>query len=112
MVAYPRLIADAPGQSLERLNRAYRLMGQMVRLLWPSHTPSSDPQAVTWAGAILSLAEEDIALTVVWRDEDHLELFAPVAELAWCTACDAQLPVVHRNADPDGVPLRQPEFRL
>ena len=97
----------------ERLVRAYEAMGAMARILWPSEDAvSRDPDAVRWRGAIVSLHEVEDHLYVAWKDEDHWEKYAKLAELAWAAAGHESGRVVHENADADGLALtfEQPLF--
>jgi hypothetical protein len=100
--------ADDPDRArLARLHHAYDRMGAVVRVLWPGEAaiPSRDPDAVTWAGAVVSLTDSDAGLNVFWKDEDHHGKFAKVVELAWSSVTDGLGLVVHRNADPGGTRL-------
>ncbi len=94
---------DRP-ERLSRLMRAYDVMGSLVAIVWPGEPGDSrDPDAVRWAGAVRHLGEAGDELRVVWRDEDHLDKFRLVAELAWAGLCESGRPVVHENADPGGL---------
>jgi hypothetical protein len=52
-----------------RLHHAYDAMCAVVRILWPTEeTLPSDPNAVRWQGAVLSVQEVEDDLVVVWKD--------------------------------------------
>ncbi len=89
---------------LKRLRRAHETMSAVVGLLWPRDVKApADPDAVSWRGAIEHLAEAGDQLTVTWRDEDHLDKYRHVADLAWAALCESGRPVLHRNGDPQGL---------
>ncbi len=89
---------------LKRLRRAHETMSAVVGLLWPRDGKlPADPEAVSWRGAIEHLAEANDQLTVTWRDEDHLDKYRHVADLAWAALCESGRPVLHRNGDPGGL---------
>jgi hypothetical protein len=68
----------------------------VVALIWPADIrPPRDPGAISWRGAVESLTEADEQLSVVWRDEDHVEKYRLVADLAWAGLCESGLPVLH-----------------
>ena len=91
-------------ERMERLVKAYELMAAAAGLLWPwENTASRDPDAVRWRGAIVSLHEVEDHLYVSWKDEDHWEKYAKLAELAWLAAGHESGRVIHENADPDGL---------
>jgi hypothetical protein len=92
-----------------RLLQAYDAMNAMVRILWPGDGTHRDPNAVQWRSGLVSLHEAEGRLYVTWRDEDHWDKFGRVVELAW-TACGLEGgPVVHENADENGLSLPQNE---
>jgi hypothetical protein len=89
---------------MERLVRAYEVMSTVAGVLWPwDNTGSRDADAVRWRGAIVSLHEVEDHLYVAWKDEDHWEKYAKLAELAWTAAGHESGWVIHENADPEGV---------
>ena len=97
----------------ERLTRAFEAMGEVAAVLWPRDAGGSrDPDAVRWRGAIVSLHEVEDHLYVAWKDEDHWDKFAKVAELAWAAMGHESGRVVHENADVDGLalPHEQPAY--
>jgi hypothetical protein len=97
----------------QRLVRAYEAMGAMARILWPSEEAGPrDPDAVRWREAIVSLHEVEDHLYVAWKDEDHWEKYAKLAELAWAAVGHESGRVIHENADAHGLALtvKQPLF--
>jgi hypothetical protein len=78
-------------------------MSAVVRVVRPGDGTSRDPDAVAWVGAVRRLRELNGQLSVTWRDEDHLDKFRLVAELAWAGLCESGRPVIHVNADPGGL---------
>jgi hypothetical protein len=89
----------------ERLTQAYEAMCRVADVLWPDRTDARDPDAVRWPGSIVSLHEVEDHLYVAWKDEDHWDKYAKVAELAWAAVGHESGLVVHENADIDGLPL-------
>ena len=86
---------------LRRLRRTYQLMTSLVATVWPADVrPPRDPGAVSWRAAIDHISEAGDELTVIWRDEDHLEKYHHAVDLAWSGMCESGRPVIHRNGDP------------
>jgi hypothetical protein len=91
-------------ERMERLVRAYEVMTAAAGIFWPrDNTGSLDPDAVRWRGAIVSLHEVEDRLYVAWKDEDHWEKYAKLAELAWLAAGPESGRVIHENADVGGL---------
>jgi hypothetical protein len=78
-------------------------MSSIVRMVWPGDGTIRDADAVAWSGAVRRLRELDDRLSVTWRDKDHLDKFGFVADLAWAGVCESGRPVIHLNADSDGL---------
>jgi hypothetical protein len=113
----PQIVLSDPPEDrvrrMTRLHQSYQLMTSLVRMVWPADVRlPRDPGAVSWRGAVESLTEGDEQLTVVWRDEDHLEKYRLVAELAWAGLCESARPVIHRNGDPHGLQQKPEEDAL
>jgi len=111
MTASPSLPALSLGgdgdraERVERLVRAYEVMSTIAGMLWPWDNLAHDPDAVRWRGAIVSLHEVEDHLYVAWKDEDHAEKYAKLAELVWSAVGHEGTSVVHENADRGGLNL-------
>jgi hypothetical protein len=100
---------DDRDERTHRLRRALDCMSALMRTLWPNDNASMDTDAVCWRGAVVSLHEVEGHLYVSWKDEDHWDKYAKVAELAWAAAGFESGRVIHENADVNGLAIPHTE---
>jgi hypothetical protein len=106
ITSFPELLVEGEDNGLvrtTRLLRAFDVMSAIARVVWPGDGTRHDPDAVAWSKAVRRCHERDEQLSVTWCDEDHLDKFRLVAEIAWAGLCESGRPVIHLNEDPDGL---------